>query len=262
MKKLAGGLLFFFLAKLFVFAAPCVLADYQSAHSDYAYNYSLYRAAHNDYQVAKSSYSTYKTLASQNEAIKRMRTVLQTRDRVVSVYFDLLQEKLNQTLGVEEETRNTFSNIRASEKSWLASHETKIEAAGGLADLNSVSAEFEARFGQMDRETKQAVGNVLLGKEAVMLNKLEDLLSDLGDKIKEMRDSGEKTSSLERGMINIRDKVGLHKEKIDQGKKVFFGVDSEGKIDVFAGQQKLSEANQYLREAGSFLRELVKSITG
>ena len=255
-----------FLSIFLLSAACCLLpapvyADYQSAYNDYSYNYTVYRNTYNDYQVSKSTFLTYHTLTSQNDAIDKMRAVLKARDQVMLVYYNLLQEKLNATPGVEESVKITFGKIKESEKNWLTDHQKKIEAANSLEDLNSASAEFENRYPQMDTETKQAVGEILLAKENNLGGQVDQFINNLNTKLTKIRQAGEATTFADRGIINTKNKLELFRTKLTQSREVFYSKNS-GKIELFTGQQKLLEANQYLREAVNFLSEIIKSYTG
>lgn len=248
----------------FLILAPNVRADYSSAYQDYVYNYQIYRNAINEFQVAKSTYQTYRTLTAQNEAITKFKTVLKTRDTVMAVYYNLLQEKLNATPAVDDATKNTFNGIKTSEKNWLDAHQTKIDAAGSLDDLNSVSGEFDSRFPQMDLETRQTVGNVLLAKEADLKGQLDSLSGTETQVLAQIRQSGQDTSVWDRGVISARSKLDLYQQKIDDARNIFYPQNNyynQG-IDIFQGQQALSSANQYLRETVSYLLEVIKGITG
>ncbi len=243
-------------------------ADYQTAYRDYVYNYSVYKNAHNDYQIAKSSYQTYHTLTSQNEAVARFKTVLKARDNVISAYYDLLQEKLSSTEGISPDTKSTFGTISQSEKAYLTSHQKRVDDASTLSDLNAVSQEFESRYGQISLETKQAIGNVLLTKEANLKIRLDALVSDLTRKTEEIRQSGEDTGILDRGLIAANNKLDFYEKQYAAAKLTFSGVKQDRfsqtvpTINVFAGQQSLAQANQYLRETMTILKEAVRSITG
>lgn len=243
---------------------PSARADYQSAYSDYSYNYTVYRSAYNDYQVAKSTYLTYRTLTSQSNAIDKLRAVLRARDQVVFVYYNLLQEKLNATAGVADDVKTTFGKIKESEKTWLADHQKKIDAAASLDDLNATSSEFESRYGQMDTETKQAIGSILLAKESALESQVEAFITKLQTKLTEIRQSGDDTTFADRGIIDIQNKLELFQTKLGQAREVFYpkSAYAGSQIEIFQGQQKLTEANQYLREAVNFLTEIIKSFTG
>lgn len=229
-------------------------ADYQTAKNDYTYQYSLYREKIDSYQVAKSTYQTYRTLTAQNDAIVALRVAVQSRDRVISTYYNLLQEKLNETPGISPEYRSTFSSIKESEKSWLATHQKKIDAAATLEDLNAAAAEFETHYPQFDRETKQTIGTILLTKEANLKKETDQNIDALNAQLILMRQSGEKTDLWDRGLITVKNKLDLYDQKIAQTK--------DENIETYKRTQLLVQANQYLREAVSYLLEIIKSVTG
>lgn len=238
---------------MFFLASP-VHADYQRAYQDYVYNYGAYRNSYNEYTVAKSTYQTYRTLTAQNEAINKFRAVLKNRATVMAVYYNLLQEKL-------VNDKDTFNGIKESEKGWLDAHQKKIDAAGSLEDLNSVSQEFDSRYSQMDLETRQTVGKILLSKEIDLKGQLDLIFNNLDTKLKEMRTEGVNTTTQDRGVISSKNKLELFNQKVDEGKAIFF-PERNDQIDIFKGQQRLTEANQYLRETVNYLLEVIKSVTG
>ncbi len=243
---------------LFLLFTHPVFADYQSAYSDYTFAYSQYRTSYNDYQVAKSTYLTYHTLVSQNEAINKLRAILQARDQVMLVYYNLLQEKLNATPGVTDSAKNTFGKVKASEITWLAGHQKKVSAAASLEDLNQAASDFENHFPQMAAETKQTIGVVFAGKESTLKSQVDSFITNLTTKLTEIRQTGENTTFADRGQINVKNKLDLYQQKLTEANSLFSHPDN----GLFEGQQKFAEANQYLREAASFLTEIIKSITG
>ncbi len=239
-------------------------ANYQTARNDYVYQYTVYRNALSQYQVTKSAYLTYGTLTSQNDAINAFRAAVQARDQVISVYYDLLQEKLNATVGIPPSYLATFNQVKQNEKTWLSDHQTKIEAANSLDDLNAVAGQFEAHYPQFDHETKQAVGMVLLTKEDNLKTDLDANIASLSAKIAEIRQQGMDTSLWDRGLINVKNKLDLYTQKYSAARNDFLPPNSSltSPIDINRGQSHLSEANQYLRETLTYLLEIIKSITG
>lgn len=254
--------LFVVLLALFLMRPAPVLADYQTAYNDYTYNYSLYSAAYHDYQVAKSTYATYKTLTSEADAIIKYRLVLQTRDKAIQSYYDLLAEKLQITPSVPDGNKTAFSNIRLSEKKWFDDHQRRIAAASTLDDLNGASGEFQGKYPQIDSETKQAIGIVLSAKTDTLINSWEKSATDLTAKLKEVETTGENVGLGTRGVDNARLKEDLATQKLTQAKKLFFFDNNFANIDLPAAQQQFVQSTQYLREATNYLLEVVRGITG
>ncbi|MCL4397511.1 hypothetical protein M1403_00535 [Patescibacteria group bacterium] len=244
--KLISACLAFIL--LFFVVSPA-LADYNSAYSTYTANYSKYREAYSNYQIAKSTYGTYKTLTAQQEAISKLQLVLQSRDDLISSYYDLLATR------VPANYQDTFSKISDSEKNWLSDHGKKISAASTLDDLNSASDEFENRYPQMDAETKQAIKAVLIAKENPLLSRWDTLAGQISDELKNISAAGENTGIGERGVITARNKKELAVAKMNEAQNT-------KATDLFGAQQKLTESLQYLREATGYLNEVLQGITG
>ncbi len=245
---------------LFFVVAP-VRADYASAYTDYTFNYSKYRDSYNAYQVSKSTYTTYKTLTAQTDAIAKLKTVIQARDKVMASYYDLLQEKLNATTGIPSDSQATFFQMKTSEKSWMADHQKKIDAAATLDDLNLASSVFESHYPQFDSETKQVVGMVLIAKETNLAARWDVLATGVSDKRKEINLAGENTTLGERDVISARNKKDLTMTDITAVQTMLIPQNNQ-KTDLFGAQQKLSEANQYLKEGTNYLLEIIKGITG
>ncbi len=261
MKKFLLASILVLYALFHIHTPPVVLADYNQAYSDYTFAYSNYRSAYNDYQVSKSSYLTYQTLTAQTDAIAKLRTVLKTRDAVMTAYYSLLQEKLNATPNISSDYQNTFHSIMQSESAWLTAHQTKIDAAATLDDLNSVSAEFESRYPQMDTESKQTIGTVLLTKQGNLKSQMDSIVTAFTAKLTEIGQSGEDTSVMQRDLIDTQNKLDLYQANFTKTQQTFFPPGG-GTINLLQGQQNLTSTNQYLSEAETFLMEIVKMITG
>lgn len=254
----------FFISSFLNLKASIVYADYNSAYQDYIYNYQLYRSASDKFQIDKSSYLTYKTITAQNNALTSFRTVLKTRDQVMLVYYNLLQEKLNATAGSSTDSKNTFNSIKDSEKDWLGSHQKKIDAAGSLDDLNSVSAEFESHYPQMDTEAKQTIATVEKAKLSNLKSQLDNQMGSLNGKIGQIRFMGIDTSVWDRDMILSQNQLNLYNQKIDAADAIFYprSISNYQLIDLYSGQKSLLEAKQYLRETVNSLLQIIKEITG
>lgn len=262
-KKITIGLL---TALIFIgfFNPSPVKADYNKAYQDYTYTNQLYRTAKNEYQIARSSYQTYRTLASQNEAIDKFRKILILRNQVMTVYYDLLQEKMNETNGVTADSKSTFNIIRLSEAAWLSDHQKKVAVATSIEDLNSVSREFDQRYAQMDSETKQSIGVIEMAKVTVLRDSVDSLLSRLSQKVTEINSSGEDTTFAARGLISAKNKLQLYSYNFDAAKAAFYPTKTYGnnQINLFAGQGQLSGAKQYLSETITLMLEVISNITG
>jgi hypothetical protein len=151
--------------------------------------------------------------------------------------------------------------MKESEKTWMADHQKKIDAANSLEDLNTASADFTAHYPQMDSETKQAIGMVLLSKESGLTNRWDIIADSVSTKLKEIALTGEDMAVGERGLISARNKKELAMTKISLAQGIL-SPNGYQNIDLFSAQQRLTESNQYLREGITYLFEIIKNITG
>jgi hypothetical protein len=251
-----------FLLISFLLSPLPVRADYASAYVSYGSAWENYRAAHGSYQVARSSYRTYGTLESQNAAITSFRSALKARSNLQSAYLDLITAKMQETPGVTPTEVETQTKIAAGQKEWFTGHQSKIDAAASLEDLNAVSKEFSDRYPQMSLETRQAVGTILLAKEIVLGQQVSAYTDSLGNQIGVLRSTGEDTVNWDRGLLSARNKIALVESKLAVARTAFFPERRYEAVDVFDGQRRLTEANQYLRETINYCREILNAITG
>jgi hypothetical protein len=263
--KFWPALVYVFLFLLTFAAATPARADFSQALSDYNFRYSSYRTAYSKFQVAKSTYQTYRTLTAQNAAVAAFRDVLTSRNTLVSSYFDLLQEKLNNTPAIDSVDLQTYTGIRKSTKDWLSANQIKTNGAATLGDLNTASKDFENRYPQMSTDMRQAIGHILIAKGTFLNNRLQIMFDQMETVSRLLSQGGENPSNVDRGLIQAKIKRDLFTDKQNALKTHFFSQDSYYSADrsqILPGQQLAVEANQYLKESVSYLLEIVKDLTG
>lgn len=250
------------LIALVVLFPSSVRADYQQAFSNYSAQYSQYRTVYSQFTVARSAYQTYRTLAAQNTAITSFRKVLQTRNALVSAYYDLLQEKLNTTPSVDPLDISAFGEINNNTKLWLKENNDKIAGSASIEDLNSVSSEFAQRYPQMLIDSKQTIGRVLLAQGTYLDNRLSYVTLEVKNFLTVLAQDNDVTI-LERGILQAQTKHDLYTQKHDQERQYFFPTDTYrlDNLDLLQGQQIAIAANQYLSESANYLLELIKNVT-
>lgn len=249
MKKIIAFVLIFVLYPL-----P-VHASYPQAYSDYQFQYNQYRTAYQNYQIAKSAFSTYKTLATQNDALEKMRRVLVTRTNVLTAYLTLIQEKMAMTEGLDKQNLTTFQGISQTEKTWLTGNLQKISAASNINDLNTAASEFSSRYPQISREAALAVGQILLAKTNFASSKIDDFFARTATNLDRLESLGEDGTIYRRGLASARSKADLYQDKKTAAQEAFL------KIELLNGQKALQEGLQYLKESTNFLKEILNSLT-
>ena len=239
---------------LLVLSVKPVHANYNQSYSDYQYLYSQYRKSFEDFTVSKATYETYKTLTTQNDALEKMRGVMTDRANIVSAYLNLILEKMQAGDGIPAVQISTYRQIVGTQDSWLSGHQKKIAAAATLSDLDDISADFDTRYPQILNETKKAVGIILVSKNDFVYSKMPDLFS--------------RTESYSQDITNLRSlAVAKTKAQLWEGKRAEIVTLLTPKansyndvFDLYKAQQLMIEGLQYLKEASSFLKEIVNNL--
>lgn len=251
-KKLA--LLVVFLA--FLLSVRVAFADYKSAYSDYSFRYGQYRQAVSDYQIAKNKYLTYKTLAAQAEAVEAMKKILAIRDEILLSHLEVLLAKTGETPNFDELNKKIYHDQVEEAENYLLNHKFKAEAASSLADLNALSQEMEGKGDAYRNLSGRMRGSILVAKEDKFKTGFERIFNKISDDVRGKNLEGKNTVNLERGLLNVKAKKDLFEVKLGQAKKVLNPEDPDQPSDLVGGQGLVQEANQYLREALGFLREI------
>jgi hypothetical protein len=266
MKRLSTILITFFLANLIFFIAPVIAQDFNftQANNDYLYNYNLYRTAHTEYLTAKQQYLTYKTLTAKATAQEKTLKMLQTRDEALRTYLIALKQKLKETDGISLYEKNIIFLRLDSEVSWYQNHRNRLSGAGSLADLIEISNDAQEHYPETEILAYQTLGTVLAGKENALLEKIQTQIDQLEEKIAQVRQEGLiETSLLERWLLEARNRLTWSKEKQYAAQSLLANLKprEQNKAKVYDdAQSNFVESHQYLKEASSYLLEIIREV--
>lgn len=253
MKKILPLILFFSL--LITHNSRPILADFNSAYQDYLYQYDQYRTSLTNYLIAKNRYLTYKTLVSQTEALSATKTFLEARDQTITAYLGML---------LERNPENAFRKLLEEEIAFFSEHKNKIAAVGTLSDAVSISKIVEEHFPNTSVLARQVVASLLLSKVQAFENRLANLEAGFNQKVNLSKEQGRDVTTVERWLLSTRNKRLLAHDKLDEAsnlaskltpKKSTQVSEEFGKIQVL-----IFEANQYLKEAAAYLREIKEEL--
>lgn len=253
-------LLSFFLSFISVSAQDF---DYSRSLSDYLYNYNLYRSAYNEYVGAKSEYQTYQTLTSQTKSLEATKKMLLARDESLKTYLTALRMKLKDTTNILDYQQNLSYIKLDNEITWLSDHKNSLPSSGTIEDLLETSQELEKRYPQIEVLSYQTLGVIMTGKETQIHNRVLEEIKKTESKINQIKATGEDTTSLERWLMQAKEKMTRSEEKGKeaQGYLTQMKVTETNKKNVWNKAQKaFEEENQYLKEAISYLKEIVREI--
>lgn len=262
-----------FTSIFFIFISLLILArtafsqedfNFDRGYSDYEYSYSLYKKADGEFQVARNEYLTYKTLSSKEKAIEATKKMLETRDEAVRTYVTALRLKLAQTAGVDGGIRETLFTEIDQDVDWHKTHREEIASAGTLADLEADSNKARDHFRDTEMVIYRALITVLIGKETDIRDRQLKIVSNIKDKVGEIRQNGDKrTDVAERWILEAENRIVRSKDKSGSAMNQIGDIKrSDGNKYSFysRAQFALDESHQYLKEANSYLAEIVREI--
>jgi hypothetical protein len=238
--------------------------DYNRAYNDYIHIYNQYREAHTDYVAARQAFGAYKTLTSKTEALNKTLKMLQLRDEVVRTYLTALRMKLAGMTGISNYEQNILYLKLDTEVNWYIKHHNELASAGSLEDLVDSSREAQVRYYQTEVLIYQALGTILASKETTLREKISQEIEILKGKIAEIRQRGDKeTTTAERWLLEAENRLTRSQEKQFAAQQILAKIESydQNKIQSFnQAQFTLEESHQYLKEANSYLKELIREV--
>lgn len=240
--------------------------NFTRAYNDYLYTYNQYRAAHTDYIAAKQQYLAYKTLTAKTTAQEKTLKMLEARDEAVRTYLTALRLKLAETAGVSPYEQNILFLKLDSEVSWYQNHKNTLPSAGSIPDLIKLSDETQNRYKETEVLAYQALGTILAGKENALRDKIQTQINLLEDKIAQIRQEGKvDTKILERWLLEAQNRLTWSKEKQFAAQSLLANLKprEQNKAKVYnQAQFNLTESHQYLKEANSYLLEIIREVKG
>jgi len=244
---------------------------YEIAYKDYQTQIEEYQSAHQDYILRRSQYLRFKTLQSQQDAQDATVKMMQERDDVIVSYLKTLKERLNETSGVSDIKKAGLNTRIDAEIGWFTDHKGRIPSAGSLDDLIKDNKKAKERFDKATPLFYEVLSVVSSGKITDFDERLKDVFGQLKSKVDEIkgeqRDEYKLTTlqlqNLDRWIFDADNRILRAEEK---------QVDADTAIETFISQVnktvliyntvvlRLSEAQQFLKESGSYMTEIVREI--
>lgn len=254
-------------------AAPTMAeSDFDKAYAAYLQSVDEYNDVHNEYVLRRSQYLNFKTLKSQQDAHDATVRMLKARDKVVIMYLTALKEKLEEAIGVQS-ARKEGLIIRIDEEiSWFNTHSQEVSGAGSLEDLVADSNEAEKQFSFIEPLFYEILSVVAQGKLNDFTERTDELVEAVDSKLEVIRNedregfsfSSEKFAVLDRWMFEARNRVARSKEKqitadaaiADYARKKGGAILS----NYNSVSSTLGESQLFLKEANTFLKEIIREI--
>ncbi|MFV1917361.1 MAG: hypothetical protein ACC618_02705 [Patescibacteria group bacterium] len=246
-------------------------SSYSQAFEDYSLAVEGYKRVHDDYVLARSQFLRFQTLTSQNNAKEATAKLLEKRDDVIIKYLTALKEKITDTEGVPDATREGLFFRIDEEISWFSDHMGRVSSAGSLDDLVLDSNEAKKRFEQADSLIYESLSLISVGRLNNFRDRLEATFSQLREKVNQIRDedrseykfSTRKLERIDRWIFETENRITRSNEKQQEVDKLMvrFGEQRKNNSGLYNSVLVgLGESQQYLEEASLFVKEIIREI--
>ncbi len=243
--------------------------DYAKAYKDYVFVTDQYNNAHSSYLLAKAQYSQAQTLASQTKAQEATAAMITARDSVMKAYLVALRLRLSETEGVSDTSKQGLYSRIDTDVSWWATHHDRIDSAASLTDLTADSSDAQKHFPTTEVLSYEVLSTIPQGKEFSLRTRLIDLLGRTKSVITKVRSNGDlDTTEAERWTLQTDQKLTRSQDKEIAAQSLIATLSSTdsrvaqlNKANTYSQvTSTLGESLQYLKEASSYLKEVLKRI--
>lgn len=236
-------------------ATQVLAATFEEDYQGYLKTYDAYKLTYDAYVTTRSQYLTYGTLTSKNEALTAVKDFLINRDTVLASYFSLLSLKNTDTV---------YASLTGDEIEFLNEHKSRVPAVATLDDAVKISDEVEERNIKLQILAKKIVATVITSK--INSLKLAFTVSENEAKnlVTTLKNTGHDVSVLERWLVEAKNKELLAEGKLaevaDKISKLSGANENSITTSYNEIQLLLLDANQYLKEALKYLKEIADTI--
>ncbi|OGM12588.1 hypothetical protein A2V80_00035 [Candidatus Woesebacteria bacterium RBG_16_39_8b] len=245
--------------------------EYDRLYQEYSLKVEEYRRSRDEYILARSQYLKFKTLTSQNTAKEKTIIFLQARDEVVVSYIKTVIEKLKETQGIPDATRDAVITRLNDEATWFSDHKGRVSAAGSLEDLVSDSDEAKKRYELIDPLLYEALSVLSSGRVNRYRERLDDTFASVKSKVTEIREEDReeykfetrKLEIIDRWIFDTEGRIIRSQEKLVEADGLIAGFTSakiRGASNYNEVLEVLGESQQYLKEASLFVKEIIREI--
>jgi len=261
-------LLSVFLLVFCFIAAPLsqVNASSQQAYQDYQFQFDLYRQRLADFQIAMTQYKQFNSLASQQDALDKVKLLIAQRSNAGKAYFLFLNEKLTENPGLISNELGIYRTIITNQVGYLDQNMVLAPSIASLDDASRVSEQFVNNYETMQSAYRQTVAGIELG----YLNYFAKRFNELAIKSQALINAArvdatpEKQAVLDRWLLTLSNKYSLYQQKANSIRsgipKISGDVMQQDRlfqqmqINFGAARQDLVEASSYLKELETALK--------
>lgn len=255
---LAPFTLIVFLLTINLTSAHAITTPLDKAQEDYAYQLAKYVELKDKYQTAKSSYLTFKTATSKNEAFSITKDYLKQIDNVYQSYLLLVEERTNSVnWGNASVSREELHKKLEEESKYFDNNKKDIDATQTLENLpllaKNIQTRIETKTFKIAFDTLAATNLAQMEHAVALFHSNYKLVDDLASaKIQDKQLYNNWKTDLESKQINLdkeMESLKMNPKRIEvyDAQRPKFSYDTQKSIEI-------------LLSTKSILREILKFI--
>lgn len=242
-----------------------VHASAQQAYQDYQFQFDQYRQKLADYQIAITQYKQFNSLASQQDALDKVKLLIAQRSNAAKAYFLFMNEKLTENPGLAANELSIYRTIITNQVGYLDQNMVLSPSIASLDDAGRVSEQFVNNYETMQSAYRQTIAAVELGYLNYFAKRFDDVAVKAQALINEGRKdaSPQKQAILDRWLLTLSTKHSLYQQKANSIRstipKLTGDVMQQDRI-FMQMQVQFGAAKQDLIESAAYLKELENAL--
>lgn len=254
-----------------VYAQELEESEFRKVYREYTLSVERYKKAHENYVLARSQYLKFNTLQSKTNARNATLAMLEARDEVAISYLDALKAKLEETPGISVDALDALYFRIDEEVAWFSDHKARLSSAATPEDLVDDSDQARDRYKSITPLFYEILSTISSGKLESFRVRFAEVFNAIKDKVNEIREEEREGYSFSSNKLQIIDRWIFETENRvsrAEGKKIEAGqlmdeIGEKRKDNRSIYERvlvKQGESLLYLKEASSFLKEMVREI--
>lgn len=250
---------------IFLVIAPFAYASSTQAYQDYQFQFDRYRLRFSEYQVAIKEYKQFNSLASQQDALTKVQSLILQRNQVAKTYFLFLNEKLTENPQLTGTELATYRGMVTNQIAFLDQNSAASQTIITLDDAMQISDRFVKTYKEMQSDYRQIITGLELGYLNYFAKKFDEEAAHAQALIDASRGNvtPEKQATLDRWLLALTNQHSLYEQKALNIKSAISKISGDlqsQERDFIKVQTMLQNARKDIVEGVSFLKEVENAL--
>jgi len=238
-----------------------VVREYNQLKQEYNTVKEEWSKARSEYIKAKQSYKRFGQLTPEEQEDKfeiAQNFLLKTLDRM-NRHLGLLQKWAERVIQ-DEELQNEVITELDEYSTQIKLFKEKVNSANNIEDLKKTGKEIKEYWKSTRGKLKRVIGIILSERTNNVIQRAERLTEKLHEKVDVLDQNNKQVGEMQDLLTDLDEKIKLAKEDYEKAKELYQQIQSLQDANQTLKQIKdyLQNANKYLKESHKTLKDLVK----